>query len=97
MFATAWMVLLPFALLVAIVLAARLGPFGARFGHTQACSFVCPVLGQDVDCRAVQEVYTGQWQRVAACSVYPGRDALPCGQDCVKTLNLGLPLAPRRS
>lgn len=97
MSATAWMVLLSLALVIAVAVAARLGPFGARFGHDQACSVVCPTLRQTVDCRMAQEVYTGQWQTVKACSAFPGWSDLPCDKGCARMMNLGFPLSPPRA
>ena len=93
----AWMVLLPLALLAVLFVAARFGPFGRRFRHAQEVCLVCPTLGETVDCRMDQEVYTGQWQSVTACSAHPGQSDPPCDKDCVKRMNLGFALAPPRA
>ena len=88
-----WGVLLALAVIAVVAVAARFAPFGRAFRQAQDVHVLCPTLRQQCDCRIEQEVYSGRWERVLACSAFPDR-ALSCDQACVKTLNLGLPAMP---
>jgi hypothetical protein len=89
-----WMAaLLSLAVVAVIVLAFRFAPFGRPFRHAQDVHVMCPRLQRLCDCRVEQEVYSGRWERVLACSAFPDHD-LPCDQSCVQRLNLGLHVPP---
>src|SRR5574342_512300 len=91
-----WMGVL-LALTIVMVLAAlvQFGFLALRLRRPQDRSFVCPLLHQAVDCRAIQDIRTGQWKTVVACSAFPGRGGdVPCHEDCLKVMNLGYALPP---
>jgi len=87
-------VLLPLAVLAVIAVAAYFAPYGRSFRLEQDQRVVCPSLGKECDCRLEQEVHSGRWARVLACSAYPDRSDLPCDQACARLMNLGVRLAP---
>jgi hypothetical protein len=62
---------------------------GAHLHQAQRWRFVCPDLHEPVEVRLVQDVRTGQWTGVTACSAL---DPITCGQQCVRLLNLGFTL-----
>jgi hypothetical protein len=87
-------VLLVLAVVAVLAIAARFAPFGHPFRHAQDLRVHCPTLGRQCDCRIEQEVYTGRFERVLACSAYPDRTDLPCDQGCLKRMNLGMAMPP---
>jgi hypothetical protein len=89
-----WLVVLSgLALAAVIAVLAWLGLRGGALRHEQACRFVCPVFGAGVDCRIVQDVRTGQWKQVEACSAFRDLSQVLCDQDCAKAMNLGFRLS----
>jgi hypothetical protein len=55
----------------------------------------CPRSGADVDCTLVCDGRSGVYTKVESCSAR-GEGAKPaCDQDCVRILNLGIPLKPK--
>jgi hypothetical protein len=92
-----WLVVLSgLALLVAVATLAWLGLRGGSLRRTQAVDVLCPRFGMAVECRIVQDVRTGQWKKVEACSAFRDPSQVVCDEDCAKAMNLGfrLPAAP---
>jgi hypothetical protein len=48
----------------------------------------CPRDGRAAECRVVQDVRTGQWKQVVACSL-ADLEHEPCGLECARLANLG--------
>ena len=78
----------------ALLALARVGLKGGALDHVQTCCFVCPRFDEVVACAIRQNVRTGQWNDVEACSAFTQPDKVLCGQDCRRLMNLGL-LRPR--
>jgi hypothetical protein len=77
--------------LAAVALAVALpGLRGGRLRHEPTCRLECPLIGIAVDCRVDQDMRTGQWGRVHACSAFSGMGEVVCRQDCARLMNLGL-------
>jgi hypothetical protein len=75
---------------VGVATLVRMGFRGGQLRQTQRWSFTCPELQEHVEGRLVQDVRTGQYTGVRACSAM---DQITCGQECVRRLNLGFPLS----
>jgi hypothetical protein len=78
---------------------AALGWLGLRSGslfREQSCRVVCPLSGETVDCKIVQDIRTGQWKHVQACSAFEDPRQVVCEQDCARLTNLGRPLLRAR-
>jgi len=69
-----------------------IGLQGGELQHEQRLRFVCPQFDQPVDCRIVQDVRTGQWRRVVACSAFTDPTEVVCERECARIMNLGFPL-----
>jgi hypothetical protein len=52
--------------------------------------FECPRFREDVRCRVVQDVRTGQWKDVESCSAFAQPHRLLCDRECARVSNLGL-------
>ncbi len=88
-----WMGLLfGLALAAVVALAAWVGLRRDRPLREQSLRFFCPLLRKAVDCRIVQDMRTGQWKRVEACSAFADAPAVRCEKECAKLMNLGFPL-----
>jgi hypothetical protein len=88
-----WVGILGGLALAAVVAAlARVGLTGSGLSREQSCRFVCPWLARTVDCRIVQDMRTGQWKQVTACSAFTRPDAVLCEQDCARMMNMGFRL-----
>lgn len=79
---------LPVGLALWIVSTRRIGPLLQE----QRVRFVCPEKGEPVDCLLVQDIRTGQWKGLRACTALEG--GAGCEVDCAKLLNLGFKLRP---
>jgi hypothetical protein len=91
-----WMTLvLGLGLALAVAALAWIGLRGGGLRVEQGCSFVCPRYGSAVECRIVQDVRTGQWKGVTACSAFPLGQVL-CEEDCARLMNLGARLPQAR-
>jgi hypothetical protein len=77
------------ALAVWVAALARGALRGAHLRQTQRWRFVCPDLHEPVEARLVQDVRTGQWTGVTACTAL---DRITCGQQCLRLMNLGFTL-----
>ena len=71
-----------------------IGLKGGDLRHEHRLRFVCPELHLPVDCRIVQDVRTGQWKRIEACSAFPEPTNVNCARECTRLMNLGFPLRP---
>ena len=54
----------------------------------------CPKTGADVDCELMRDGCTGVYARVESCTGSDAKGKPACEQDCVWSLNLGIPLPP---
>ncbi|HET7293429.1 MAG TPA: hypothetical protein VFM88_13470 [Vicinamibacteria bacterium] len=71
---------------------------GGKLWGERSVRFTCPHLGSVVDCRIVQDVRTGQWKELVACSAFADPDRNTCDRECVRLANLGrLTLGLRRA
>jgi hypothetical protein len=61
-----------------------------RLRRAQECGLVCPRLHKSVVCRVVQDVRTGQWKALEACSVFKGPGGVRCDCECARLVNLGI-------
>ena len=84
-------VLVVLALTAVVGVLAWIGLRGGELRREAALRLVCPVSRQPVDCAIVQNVRTGQWTGVQACSAFPDGH-LACAQDCARVMNLGFQL-----
>lgn len=76
--------------LVLVVLALTWIAFrGGKLRREQSVRFVCPHLAILVDCRIVQDIRTGQWKQVLACSAFADPKELGCDRECARVANLG--------
>jgi hypothetical protein len=90
MVAMEWM-LTVFAIAFAVAVGMLVWAFqrGGGLWREQACGLVCPRSSRAVECRIVQDIRTGQWKSVEACSALaPG--APWCEEECRRLMNLGL-------
>lgn len=80
------------ALLAGSALAAAAGTslLGGGLRREQRFGFLCPHLGKSVDCRVAQDVRTGQWKAVRACSAFDDPEQVLCDLECARLANLGL-------
>jgi hypothetical protein len=51
--------------------------------------FDCPVIREKVECTAVQNVETGQWQNIERCSAFTPPTNVNCQQACRDLMNAG--------
>jgi hypothetical protein len=57
------------------------------------CRIACPQTGSGVDCGLVRDARNGKYVQVRRCSgVASGPRGADCDQDCLRWLNLGVPL-----
>ena len=93
----AWYWIGPGLVLVVLVLA-WLGLRGGKAAREQRVRLVCPHLKSVVDCRIVQDLRTGQWKQLNACSAFADPEDNTCDLECLRLANLGhLDLRPRRA
>jgi hypothetical protein len=78
------------ALAAGVSAAAWTGLRGGGVRRAQRCRIMCPMFHQGVDCRIVQDIRTGQWKRVEACSAFVDPEAVSCDQECARLMNLGV-------
>lgn len=79
------------ALAAFVAVIARFAFRGGGLWRQTACRFACPLRGDAVNCRIFQNIRTGQWMSVQACSAFPELPgAVPCGEECRKLANVGL-------
>ena len=69
---------------------AWVGLKGGGLQHEQRCDVVCPLSGETVGLRVVQDVRTGRWTRLRSCSSFAEPTAVTCDRECVRLMNLGL-------
>lgn len=87
-------ILLLFALAVVVGALAWIGLSGRwPLRRAQACHFACPLSREPVDCEIVQDIRTGQYKAVRACSAFPDGQ-VRCALDCARLMNLGFRLPP---
>jgi hypothetical protein len=77
------------------VMAAVLSARGGALRRRQSVRLACPMRGQAVECEIVQDVRTGQWKEVRACSAFDPPHAVTCDRDCTAAMNLGFGLGAR--
>lgn len=65
-----------------------------RRGRRIEARLICPRTGGLVDCELVHDDRTGACLGVTSCSRFGPGAAPTCEQDCVKLINLGIPLHP---
>ncbi len=70
---------------------------GGALERVQECRFVCPRFRETVTCRILQNIRTGQWKDVEACSAFTDPEKLLCERECTRLLNLGFRLPPQHS
>ena len=86
-----WLSVLGASLIVAAVTTGvALWLMDGRLRREQSCSLLCPHLHKSVECRIVQDVRTGQWKALKACSVFAPPEQLLCDCECARLVNLGL-------
>ena len=86
-----WMTMLGIALMVgAVVTAVVLWLADGRLRREHTCSLMCPYLHTDVECRIVQDIRTGQWKALIACSAFAVPEHVSCDRECARLANLGL-------
>jgi hypothetical protein len=76
--------------LALLLVLAWLGLRGGKAAREQSVRFVCPHLKSVVDCRIVQDLRTGQWKRLNACSAFADQEDNTCDRECLRLANLGL-------
>jgi hypothetical protein len=79
-----------FGVALALLALAWLGFRGGKAAREQGVRFVCPHLKSVVDCRIVQDLRTGQWKQLNACSAFADPEDNTCDRECVRLANLGL-------
>ncbi len=85
-----WLTVLGVSLVVAAVATAvSLWLMDGRLRREHTCSLVCPHLHTGVECRIVQDVRTGQWKAVNACSAFAVPERVLCDVECARLVNLG--------
>ena len=77
-------------LALAIGTLARLALKGGALERPREYSFECPRFHEDVQCRVLQDIRTGQWQEVVSCSAFVEPDKILCERECARLSNLGL-------
>jgi hypothetical protein len=88
-----WIALALTVLVLGIVVGRRATAVLARLrGREVPMRLSCPKRGCHVDCTLVLDEATGRYAGVSACSA--AGEPPRCDHDCVKLLNLGLPLGP---
>ena len=80
------------ALLISLAIAAR-DERRVRPVETRIC---CPRTGSDVNCTLLHDEQRGTTVRLARCSGSNPNGLPTCDQDCVRLMNLGIPLRPAR-
>jgi len=76
--------------LALLLVLAWLGLRGGKAAREQSVRFACPHLKTVVDCRIVQDLRTGQWKRLNACSAFADPEDNTCDCECMRLANLGL-------
>lgn len=89
---TEWGLVAGVALAAALAALALIGLWGGRLRREQSCRFVCPRYERIVECRIVQDIRTGQWKQVQACSAFADPLGVACEQECARLMNLGFRL-----
>jgi hypothetical protein len=72
-----------------LVLGVLLALMIRRHVRRRKLRFVCPVLKEGVECKAVQNVQTGQWQNIEQCSAFTPPTNVNCRQACRDLMNTG--------
>ena len=76
--------------LALLLVLAWLGLRGGKAAREQSVRSVCPHLKNVVDCRIVQDLRTGQWKALTACSAFADPEDNTCDLECLRLANLGL-------
>lgn len=63
---------------------------GGAVRRTREYCFECPRFREEVECRVLQDIRTGQWKDVKSCSAFGVPEALLCERECANLANLGL-------
>jgi hypothetical protein len=63
---------------------------GGELRRSREYSFECPRFDEEVECRVLQDIRTGQWKDVKSCSAFVVPDRLLCARECANLANLGL-------
>jgi hypothetical protein len=85
-----WLTVLGVSLVTAaVVTGVSLWLLDGRLRREQSCSLQCPHLGTNVECRVLQDIRTGQWKAVNACSAFTVPEQIQCDVECARLVNLG--------
>ena len=87
--AVSWWIILATAQVVLVLGLAGLGLRGERLERSQACLLSCPRDGRILSCQIRQDIRTGQYRAVEACSAFDPGGGVPCDQACARRMNLG--------
>lgn len=63
----------------------------------RARKFACPATGKEVRCVLLRDARSGRSMEVLRCSAFDASTRPPCDQNCVRILNMGIPLRPSRT
>lgn len=54
-----------------------------------AARFLCPRVGRDAECRVIQDVTSGEWRHVLACTLLDATQPT-CDEECARRANVAI-------